>query len=371
MRQRQYIVMVYKLSRNMVTKLETFAQYSKGTSYKGTWLSTEVFLIYIPQRSRCRSLIGLNSLKILIFGLRLLGLLVQADGLDNHLGHRVRVAVAAWSSVLQVPVALLRHLSGNSDAAAPVGNAGREVMDGGSLVSSGQPSLIVFALVRIVGRDGPHVVAGQLVNSGLNCLDASLDPHGFGGEVCVGASSVPVAGHRLGVKGYDDAKVFSDTLEKVAADPKVITHVDALSGPHLVLPLGGHHLGVGSGYPDTSIEAGPVVSLDDVPAVDVAGTDGAVVRALGSWETVLGPAEGVAVLVEKGVLLLNSEPGVVVLGLLHHLGALLPLVGLSLLLVVLVGLAHHHDVLATPGNKKIHRSSRLEGQRQSWGTPPR
>ena len=32
--------------------------------------------------------------------------------------------------------------------------------------------------------------------------------------------------------------------------------------------------------PDTSIEAGPVVSLDDVPAVDVAGTDGAVVRAL-------------------------------------------------------------------------------------------
>ena len=44
MRQRQYIVMVYKLSRNMVTKLETFAQYSKGTSYKGTWLSTEVFL---------------------------------------------------------------------------------------------------------------------------------------------------------------------------------------------------------------------------------------------------------------------------------------------------------------------------------------
>ena len=97
----------------------------------------------------------------------------------------------------------------------------------------------------------------------------------------MGASSVPVAGHRLGVKGYDDAEVFSDTLEteagqhffiasissrgesvqennvvgrhfhleKVAADPEVITHVDALSGPHLVLPLGGHHLGVGSGYP--------------------------------------------------------------------------------------------------------------------------
>ena len=43
-----------------------------------------------------------------------------------------------------------------------------------------------------------------------------------------------------------------------------------------------------------------------------------------------------------------TKPGVVVLGLLHHLGALLPLVGLGLLLVVLLGLAHHHDVLATP-----------------------
>ena len=36
-----------------------------------------------------------------------------------------------------------------------------------------------------------------------------------------------------------------------------------------------------------------------------------------------------------------TKPGVVVLGLLHHLGALLPLVRLRLLLVVLVRLAHH------------------------------
>ena len=43
-----------------------------------------------------------------------------------------------------------------------------------------------------------------------------------------------------------------------------------------------------------------------------------------------------------------TKPGVVVLGLLHHLGALLPLVRLRLLLVVLVRLAHHHDVLPSP-----------------------
>ena len=48
-----------------------------------------------------------------------------------------------------------------------------------------------------------------------------------------------------------------------------------------------------------------------------------------------------------------TKPWVVVLGLLHHLCTLLPLVRLSLLLVVLVRLAHHHDVLAASGNGSI------------------
>ena len=121
---------------------------------------------------------------------------------------------------------------------------------------------------------------------------------------------------------------------------------------------------------------------------------------------------------------LLTKPWVVVLGLLHHLCTLLPLVSLCLLLVVLVCLTHHHDVLATsgmapfitlditeseptwrglgriwqgegryqswilqpvkcqveadakinckemrPGNKRTHHSSRLAGQQQSWDTP--
>ena len=55
-----------------------------------------------------------------------------------------------------------------------------------------------------------------------------------------------------------------------------------------------------------------------------------------------------------------TKPGVVVLGLLHHLGALLPLVRLRLLLVVFVGLAHHHDVLPSPdvvGHQNFSRES--------------
>ena len=42
-------------------------------------------------------------------------------------------------------IKLLGHLSRDPDAAAPVGNPGREVVDGGSLVSSGQPTLVVLA----------------------------------------------------------------------------------------------------------------------------------------------------------------------------------------------------------------------------------
>ena len=54
------------------------------------------------------------------------------------------------------------------------------------------------------------------------------------------------------------------------------------------------------------------------------------------------------VLVEKGVLLLNTEPGLLVLGLLHDLVAELAVVGLSGLLVVLVGLAEDNLVVSQP-----------------------
>merc|ERR1719284_1558977 len=76
------------------------------------------------------------------------------------------------------------------------------------------------------------------------------------------------------------------SLEEVSADPEVVTHIDSLCGANLVLPLGGHYLGVGSRDPDPSIEASSVVSLNNVSSIDIAGTDSAVVWALGSRETV-------------------------------------------------------------------------------------
>ena len=50
------------------------------------------------------------------------------------------------------------------------------------------------------------------------------------------------------------------------------------------------------------------MAFHDVPAVDPVGPDAAVVRALRAREAVLGPSEGVVVLVQQGVLLLDAKP---------------------------------------------------------------
>ncbi len=83
---------------------------------------------------------------------------------------------------------------------------------------------------------------------------------------------------------------------------------------YLELPLGGHHLGIGTGDVDAGVHAGAVVGLNDVAAVDLVGPHAAVVGPLGPGEAVLGPAERVLVLVQEGVLLLDAEPRLLVLG---------------------------------------------------------
>jgi hypothetical protein len=103
--------------------------------------------------------------------------------------------------------------------------------------------------------------------------------------------------------------------------------------------LGGHHLGVGAGDQDASVQASLVVSLDDVTAHDFAGSDTAVVRSLRARETVLWPAKGPTIHTEKGVFLLEAEPELMLLVCIHdHLGFMSE--------VEAVGLAIRHPALA-------------------------
>jgi hypothetical protein len=161
----------------------------------------------------------------------------------------------------------------------------------------------------------------------------------------VAARTVPVARHRLGVDGGRDVEVLGDAVEQPAGDPHVVAHLDDAGGADLELPLAHHHLGVDAGELQAGLEAGVHVGLDDLAAVDLVGADAAVVGALGAGEAAAGPAEGVAVLEER-VLLLHAEPHVLVGVLLGRRGARSPGVGGVRGHVDVEHLVQHEDVVA-------------------------
>jgi hypothetical protein len=98
---------------------------------------------------------------------------------------------------------------------------------------------------------------------------------------------------------------------------------------------------------DLGVQASTVVSLGNVAAVGILRAHGAVVRALSTGETSLGPAKRRhAIGLEQGVLLLNPKPGHQGLGLLHGVGSLDAGVVLDGRHVGLVAVAHHQNVLA-------------------------
>ncbi len=113
------------------------------------------------------------------------------------------------------------------------------------------------------------VVPGELVDGLLDGGEAAGLPHGLGGEVGVGARAVPVALHRLRVHGDDDAEVLGAPVEQEPAEPQLVAHRDPLAGSDLELPLGGHHLGIRPGDGHAGVEAGPIVSLDDIATVNL------------------------------------------------------------------------------------------------------
>lgn len=87
------------------------------------------------------------------------------------------------------------------------------------------------------------------------------------------------------------------------------------------------------------------MGLDDVTAVDLAGTDTAVVRTLGTGETTTGPAVGPSIGTEQSVLLLQAEPELLLGVGLHQAGSLVAEVELVGAAVGVPGLAQDEDVV--------------------------
>lgn len=95
--------------------------------------------------------------------------------------------------------------------------------------------------------------------------------------------------------------------------------VNSLARTNLELPLSRHDLGIGTGDSDSGVQAGLVVSFDQVSAEDLAGSVTAVVWALRTRETALWPAVWPALGVEESIFLLETKPEFFTCVLVHDL----------------------------------------------------
>jgi hypothetical protein len=112
--------------------------------------------------------------------------------------------------------------------------------------------------------------------------------------------------------------------------------------------LSRHDLGIGTRNLDSGVQASLVVCLDDVSAIDLAGTDTTVVWTLRTWETARGPAIWSVGHIEEGVFLLETEPRLMRLVCGHKLGTLGTVVELVWGSIWIPALGENEDVWRTP-----------------------
>jgi hypothetical protein len=185
-----------------------------------------------------------------------------AESFDDDAGNLVGAGIAGGTAVLEVTLAILGNLARDTDAATTVGNAVGELVDAASLVTASKTLLVALTV-----NGNVFVVAGlKLLHVALNDLHATVGTRGSSRNVAVETSSVPVTLDGLGIEGNPNAKFFSDAAEEEAGQPKVVTHykthvrkicklvqeiishtLNTIARANLVLPLGGHHLGVDAG----------------------------------------------------------------------------------------------------------------------------
>ena len=231
----------------------------------------------------------------------------------------------------------------NTDGSTTIRNTVGEGIDGASLVTAGKTHGVVLAV------DGNVLLVAslELLDGGLDVLHSTWLAHIGRGEVGVETSSVPVAWDWLRVEGDLGSKLLSNAAEEETGEPKLVTHLDTVTWTDLELPLCWHDLGVGTRDLDAGVQAGLVVSLDDVTAENLAGTDTAIVWTLWSWVTVDWPSVWAVRHVEESVLLLKTEPWLLVLVRLHELSGLMTVVELVWGSVGIPALAKNEDVWVT------------------------
>jgi hypothetical protein len=133
------------------------------------------------------------------------------------------------------------------------------------LVAAGQPLLIILS----VNSNMLIVALRQLLYGLVYGLNAARLTHLLGGIVGVATSTIPVALERLRVEGDLGTPLLCDADKEVAGYPELVPHGNTLARPDLELPLRRHDFCVDTADLDASIEAGTVVSFNQVAGDDV------------------------------------------------------------------------------------------------------
>lgn len=140
--------------------------------------------------------------------------------LNDDTGDLVGISVRRGATILEVTLAVLGTLAGDTDGATTVSNTVRELVDAAGLVATGETLLVTLT----VDGDVLNVAGLELLHDSLNNLHTTFGTSGVGGNVGVKTGTVPLTLDGLGVEGDTNAELFSDTVEKETGHPEVITH---------------------------------------------------------------------------------------------------------------------------------------------------
>jgi hypothetical protein len=160
------------------------------------------------------------------------------------------------------------------------------------------------------------VARAKSLASFLNRMDSFRFTHPLRGEIGVSTGPVELS-DRLRIKLHGDPMLLADPVEEPTSKDEMVRDREGVGGADLEFPLSRHHLSVDTTQDDAGIETCCHVLLDKLPTEDLIGSNTTVEGTLLRRVSARGPAEGPAVL-EHRILLLDTEQGLVVKGLLNN-----------------------------------------------------
>jgi len=193
----------------------------------------------------------------------------EDSSVNKHTTNEVRVAVGRRSSVFEVALLINDSLGGDSGGGASVGNTIAELVDGSGFVTASQSQVVV----RTIDSDMSHVSLGEKFHRLEDSVVTAFLSCGLEREVGVTARTVPVALDRLGFEGNIDVELFADSGQQVSGNPELITALETFNGADLELPLTGEDFGVETRNLDTSSQTASHMSLSNISADGIGGSD--------------------------------------------------------------------------------------------------